>query len=80
MNDLETGMANWAVENRLETVIGLRPFTGLLADRLPAITAALADRGIRLVLIQRPADVAAMSGATAGFFKFREKTASLRQG
>lgn len=80
VNDLETGMANWAVENRLETVIGLRPFTGLLADRLPAITAALADRGIRLVLIQRPEDVAAMSGATAGFFKFREKTASLRQG
>lgn len=80
VNDLETGMANWAVENRLETVIGLRPFTGPLADRLPAITAAFADRGIRLVLIQRPEDVAAMSEATAGFFKFREKTASLRQG
>jgi deoxyribodipyrimidine photo-lyase len=73
------GITEWAAAGGFEFVVALRPFTGLLADRLPAISAALAERGIRLVLIRRPDDVAAMNEATAGFFKFREKTASLRE-
>lgn len=73
------GITDWATAGGLEYVVALRPFTGPLADRLPAITAALAERGIRLVLIRRPEDVSAMNEATAGFFKFREKTARLRE-
>lgn len=73
------GITDWAAAGGHEYVVALRPFTGPLADRLPAITAALAERGIRLVLIRRPDDVSAMNEATAGFFKFREKTARLRE-
>lgn len=72
-------ITDWAAAGGFEFVVALRPFTGPLADRLPAITAALAERGIRLVLVRRPDDVAAMNEATAGFFKFREKTAPLRE-
>ncbi len=73
------GITDWAAAGGLEYVVALRPFTGPLADRLPAISEALAERGIRLVLVRRPDDVAAMNEATAGFFKFREKTARLRE-
>jgi hypothetical protein len=78
VGDIETAITKWAADHGIDTVLALRPFVGPLADRLPAITQALSDRGIRFVLIRRPEDVAAMNEATAGFFKFREKTASLR--
>ncbi len=80
VDDLVQGITDWTAEHRLGTVVALRPFVGPLADRLPAITQALSDRGIRLVLIRRTEDAAAMNEATAGFFRFREKTASLREG
>ncbi|MEQ1840477.1 MAG: FAD-binding domain-containing protein [Verrucomicrobiales bacterium] len=71
-DDLEEGITQWAVESGLETVVALRPFVGPLADRLPAIREALAERGITLVVVRRPEDVAVMNEAKAGFFRFRE--------
>lgn len=66
-------LVDWAVEHRLDSVLTLRPFTGPLADELPAIESALGAKGIRLQLLRRPEDVEVMNLATAGFFGFWEK-------
>jgi deoxyribodipyrimidine photo-lyase len=79
VDDLGEGIAIRAREHGLETVVALRPFAGPLADCLPRITEVLAERGIRLILVRRPDDVEAMNEATAGFFKFRERIAALRE-
>jgi len=71
--DLAEALADWAVEERLDTVIALSPFTGPLADETPCIAAALGHRGVRLNLVRRPEDVAVMNRATGGFFGFWEK-------
>jgi deoxyribodipyrimidine photo-lyase len=70
---LGEALANWAAEERLDTVIALAPFTGPLSDELPGIESALADRGVRLNLVRRPEDVAVMNRATGGFFGFWER-------
>lgn len=71
--DLAEALVTWASEERLDTVIALSPFTGSLADEIPGIESALADRGVRLNLVRRPEDVAVMNRATGGFFGFWEK-------
>lgn len=71
--ELPASLTDWAAAEGLDTVVTLRPFTGPLADQLPAIGASLAARKIRLELVRRPEDVAAMNLATGGFFKFWEQ-------
>lgn len=75
---LEDGLAEWASDAGLRTVVALRPFTGLLADRLDSIRSRLEDENIRLELARRPEDVETGNLATAGFFGFWKKTAGLR--
>jgi hypothetical protein len=45
---LSEALVAWALEERLDTVVTLSPFTGPLADEIPKIGAAFADRGVRL--------------------------------
>jgi hypothetical protein len=71
--DLAGALAGWAVEERLDTVTALSPFTGPLAEEIPGIAAALGHRGVRLNLVRRPEDVAVMNRATGGFFGFWER-------
>ncbi len=75
---LGEALANWAAEERLDTVIALSPFTGPLSDELPRIESALADRGVRLNLVRRPEDVAVMNGRRAGFRILGEGAEELR--
>jgi deoxyribodipyrimidine photo-lyase len=70
---LSEALVAWALEERLDTVVTLSPFTGPLADEIPKIGAAFADRGVRLNLVRRPEEVVVMNRATGGFFGFWEK-------
>jgi hypothetical protein len=70
---LSEALVAWALEERLDTVVTLSPFTGPLADEIPKIGAAFADRGVRLNLLRRPEEVVVMNRATGGFFGFWEK-------
>ncbi len=79
-DDLAAEIAGWASGAGLAAVVAMRPFVGPLADRLEAIEGALRAEGIRLLLVRRRQDVAAMNRATAGFFRFWKETASLREG
>ena len=72
VEDLAGELASRAEEQRLDTIIALRPFVGPLADELPALASALEGRGIRLQLVRRPEDVSVMNLATGGFFGFWE--------
>jgi len=72
-HDLAASLAARAAEEGLDTLIALRPFTGPLADEVPAIEQALARRGVRLNLVRRAGDVSVMNFATGGFFGFWEK-------
>lgn len=63
----------WAESLNLQQVAAIRPEVGPLLDSLPALQAALAQAGIRLVLIDRPEDLAVRPFATAGFFAFWER-------
>lgn len=78
-DDLSKSLVDWAREEKLDAVATLRPFTGLLADELPSIEAALAAEGIGLQAVRRSGDVEAMNKATAGFFGFWKKTARMRE-
>lgn len=71
--DLASSLAAWAEEERLDTILAMRPFAGPLAESLPAIGNSLARRGVRLNLVRRPEDVSVMNRAGAGFFNFWEK-------
>ncbi|NQX00561.1 hypothetical protein HQ447_07855 [bacterium] len=64
---------HWSKSLNLQQVATIRPEVGPLLDSLPALQAALAQAGIRLVLIDRPEDLAVRPFATAGFFAFWER-------
>jgi len=72
-SDLAEELVAWASKERIDTVIALRPFTGPLAEEIFGVERALSRAGIRLNLVRRSADVAAMNLATGGFFGFWEK-------
>lgn len=78
-DSLPRAIAGWAREAGLRRVAATRPFVGDLADELGKVEAALAAEGIRLVLVRRPLDVELMNRATAGFFGFWKKTATIRE-
>ncbi len=66
-------LLRWAASNNFQQVAALRPEVGPLHDSLPMLRAALAKAGIRLVLIDRPEDLATRHLATGGFFQFWER-------
>ena len=68
--DLAPQMLDWARENKLQTVVALRPFVGPTADALPALQSALEEAKVSLQLLRRPADAALYPFADRGFFKF----------
>jgi deoxyribodipyrimidine photo-lyase len=71
--DLVGGLVGWARAVGLAQVLALRPEVGPLADWVAAQGAELESAGIRLVLLDRPEDVALRPLASGGFFQFWEK-------
>ena len=66
-------LVQWGRANQLDQIAAMRPETGPLLDSLPPLHAALAQTGIRLVLIDRPEDLGIRPLATGGFFQFWER-------
>ncbi len=66
-------LVRWANAKHIEQVGALRPATGPLNDSVPALRAALAAAGVRLVLVDRPEDLRLRPLATGGFFQFWER-------
>lgn len=64
---------HWAKSNKLRQVATFRPETGPLHDSLPGLRAALAQSGIRLILLDRSEDLNIRQFATGGFFQFWER-------
>ena len=71
-------LVNWSRRNGLEAVLTMKPMVGPLADRWHEAEQELDRSGTRLIGLLRDHDVAVFSKATAGFFGFWKKTASLR--
>jgi hypothetical protein len=65
-------LVDWAVERRIGQVVALRPEVGPLGDAVAGLMERLGARGIGLVLVDRPRDLALRPLATGGFFKFWE--------
>ncbi|RYD48018.1 MAG: hypothetical protein EOP85_04390 [Verrucomicrobiaceae bacterium] len=70
-------LREWAVAGNLQQVVAMRPEVGPLMDSLEATRAALHEKGIRLVLVDREEDLRIRPFATAGFFPFWERTLEL---
>lgn len=75
-DDLAPALATWAQRERLHAVVAHAPFVGPLGDCVPAIRAALADVGAKLVLVRRTSDDELLPLARAGFFGFWAKSAA----
>jgi deoxyribodipyrimidine photo-lyase len=69
--DLEAAIPDWMVSNGLTQLLTPHAPVGPVADRLAALAALLAARGMRLMPLRRPWDSAAWPHATRGFFQFR---------
>jgi hypothetical protein len=63
----------WAKANSLDQIAAMRPEIGPLNDSLPGASAALAEAGVRLVLVDRPEDLSIRHFAGGGFFQFWER-------
>jgi deoxyribodipyrimidine photo-lyase len=70
--DLVGQLVRWAGIHDISQIVCLRPDVGPLADALPALELALESSGTRLVLVDRPRDLALRPLATGGFFGFWE--------
>lgn len=70
---LAEGLKNWAVDSKLDVLIGFAPYVGPLHDALTELKAALKTVGVRLVLIRRKHDAKLIPLAQRGFFPFWEK-------
>ncbi len=66
-------IVRWVKANRLDQVAALQPEIGPLYDSLPALREALAEAGVRLILIERPEDRNIRHFASGGFFQFWER-------
>ncbi len=75
---LEDELLHWAQEHDLKAVLAMRPFVGVLADRMDGLRRNLATKGIELILVRRSEEVPIFNKATAGFFGFWKKTARFR--
>lgn len=65
-------LVDWAVRRGIDQVVALRPEVGPLGDAVAGLVERLGARGIGLVLVDRPRDLALRPLATGGFFKFWE--------
>lgn len=66
-------MLEWVGRRQLRQVVAMRPEVGPLDDQIEAVRIALSTAGVRLVLHDRPEDLALRPLATGGFFGFWEK-------
>lgn len=66
-------LLDWAKANSLDQIAAMRPEIGPLNDCLPGVGAALAEAGVRLVLVDRPEDLSIRHFAGGGFFQFWER-------
>lgn len=67
----------WVERSGIRSVVAVRPEVGVIADELPAVETALAGKGVELILLDRPEDLALRKLATAGFFGFWKKVEKL---
>ncbi len=68
--DLTARLADWAAERGVEQIVTLRPEPGPLDDSLDQTRVALAESGVRLVMMDRPEDLELRPLAKRGFFAF----------
>ncbi|MEI6870818.1 MAG: FAD-binding domain-containing protein [Verrucomicrobiota bacterium] len=68
------GVAQWACDNRLKTIVSYAPFIGPIGDALAAVRQTLDIHGVRLILLRREWDQSLFPLATAGFFPFWNRT------
>jgi deoxyribodipyrimidine photo-lyase len=73
VHDLASELTRWAEQAGLRQIVAMRPLIGPLSDEIPGISEALGRHGIRLLLLDRPADVESRLFAKGGFFKFWER-------
>ncbi|WP_082687465.1 FAD-binding domain-containing protein [Curtobacterium oceanosedimentum] len=66
-------VADWAVEERLDTVLVSVAPVGPVQERLDTLRPALAEHHVALVTVRRPWDSRAWPYASRGFFPFREQ-------
>lgn len=66
-------LGDWAARCGFDQVVTFRPPVGPLAREIPAISSSLQQCGVRLILLDRPADVWSRVHAAGGFFKFWER-------
>ena len=70
-------LLHWAQANALDAVMTAYAPVGPAAERLQAVRARLAERGISLTPMLRPWDAAAWPHATKGFFKLKKQIPSI---
>jgi len=73
--NLARALVDWAKRDGLRQIIAMRPDPGPLDDDLTGIRHILESSGVRLVLIDRPEDLALRPLAKRGFFDFWKKLA-----
>jgi hypothetical protein len=71
--DLSRYLVEWALKQRVDVVLAMRPFVGPLGDEIEKIESALAKAGVRCVWLRRVSDAQVMPLARRGFFPFWEK-------
>lgn len=69
----EASLADWAVAEKLTTILAFAPFVGPVGDQLSAVRESLLQRGIALSLVRREWDAAWFPLAQAGYFPYWEK-------
>lgn len=66
-------LVDWAQRERVEVLVAMRPFVGLLGDEIETIEAELGKVGVRCVWLRRVTDEQVLPLAKRGFFPFWEK-------
>ncbi|PPG60553.1 DNA photolyase [Rathayibacter sp. AY2B7] len=70
-------VVDWAVSERIDTVVVPYAPVGPVGERVEALRSALADEGVALVTVRRRWDGAAWPSASRGFFPFRKRIPAL---
>ena len=71
--DLVGYLREWALRERLDGVVAMRPFVGPLGDQIGAVEAALVGVGVKCVWLRRASDERILPLSRKGFFPFWEK-------
>ncbi|MEM9399525.1 MAG: FAD-binding domain-containing protein [Verrucomicrobiota bacterium] len=70
-------LASWALEDKLDCILAMRPHVGPLHDQLEEIRGALQKVGVDLILIRRPQDEETSAYAQRGFFAYWKRMSKI---